>query len=1502
VAAVLSSALVITPQLAPEAMAADPPVCTPEQESQSNPNCVRQGNVPDGEERPEDPTLSPPQPLTAPAGWVQQSFVAGGPVIGGTCPGGGVPYSRLPCTYTGVGVSVQVFGAGGTPSSLSEHGIYLGSGPDPSAYEQCRTTHTCPMVLRYNPATVTGTVVLLGYVSSTVLGDLNGDGNILDSVGYGFSMTINGQAQPEPPVASFTASADPGNPGGFVFSATSTDPQGEPMSHEWDFGDGGSASGAFTTHRYTAPGTYTVRLTSRNQSGRTDTEEQQLTVAAPRLGLSIELLDGAAPPLEPGAPVRVEVTVSASADGVGELRGIRFDGGALVSSSPEDLFEVIEGPTPELPSGGFSLAPGEERSFVARLRPEGVGRYTLSSAVRGTDAEGDEVSATAEAPGEVGQALEVTLVADPPYADQPEGPDGPEPVDVTVTITLRNTTAEEMTGVRLTSLRVDRTKPGQLLAVTQTGGVEPGEDGVEVGTLAAGESRELTATFQATDDAEVEFSAMATAALADGRSEIGVGRSRWSVRPEHLVGLDTTVVRPAEGELLPAGDTIRVRGTVKNLSNTATLELGPLYPTSAGNAGVMSLTYDATGADPRDLQAADPLVLEPGESREFTVRVLTAWSDPRRIDGDHRHGGTWAELTFTPWGRATLEDGTVVEIEAEQVLAEESDLRHRVSIDDSIEIPAFDPLAFGGAVLVGGVEGVWNATVATLWGVVELAKLPYTTVVATAEFQSQVWGSFTEEEREAFAADSALLARSVLMRNAELGREGAAALYERVKAATYQYMEEMENEWRVGDYTATARLYSRYGTDAIAQVAVPTALAKMARSPRAVAALARAQEAINTRMASLLGRTTTITRVEEIRPVLNALESGVELLPAQLEVLYGITPEELGELQKLADKYDFLLTVRSRHESSIEWIERFDAMLKPEKIKIKSVSELDTKLGYRASDLGSLVFRKPEPLRRFQAGEGDFGALLDEFVTSKGFEAGTSEWTGAVNRVMARVKEWQKWEKTYKKWSDQGWLDVSFNYKGNGVYDPIRTQPSKLGVAPLESGKFVGFRLRSIGEEDFVIEMFNAKKGKWAPVTGDIDPIAFTHLDGSPLTMAEHADLLDDLRNNPLLQSQHPESTTFVSAAEVGGGDGRDFIISQFKPNEPGLQIAPGGHLPRVVRINKDKSRWVNERDYHIHFDGGFVYSGTYLNRSSQPLPTFAVPPAELPPAAKARPIPKAVSAEPNVGRCLVSYSTDAAAVPLIIDGDGRIVEVLEDGGTRVSPLDEQCFAEGEVLAVSAMPVTGVAEAAQAGDTEVEIPGDEAEQYLASQAGGELQVGQEVTIGAGTDHADTYTVTGFGSIVLDRPLERPYEAGDLIVVTAAAPVAPGSTTTTTVSGGSGSSTTTVPGADPADGSSAAGVAGAGAGGSGSGATGGTGSTGTGSTGTGSTGTGSTGTGSTGSGDRSGASLALTGRQVGEPLLVGLGFVVLGLLFVAGARADRESLDRRRGVSPRAPLR
>ncbi len=90
------------------------------------------------------------------------------------------------------------------------------------------------------------------------------------------------QIQDRPPVATFTGSATTAFTGVAVsFDATSSsDPDGTITSYLWDFGDGSTGSGVKTSHSYSSPGTYTVKLTVTDNSGSTSSSTLTVTVEA----------------------------------------------------------------------------------------------------------------------------------------------------------------------------------------------------------------------------------------------------------------------------------------------------------------------------------------------------------------------------------------------------------------------------------------------------------------------------------------------------------------------------------------------------------------------------------------------------------------------------------------------------------------------------------------------------------------------------------------------------------------------------------------------------------------------------------------------------------------------------------------------------------------------------------------------------------------------------------------------------------------------------------------------------------------------------------------------------------------------------------------------------------------------------------------------------------------------------------------------------------------------
>ena len=97
-----------------------------------------------------------------------------------------------------------------------------------------------------------------------------------------------------PPVASFTISPTAGEAPLTVNldASGSADSDGNIVSYEWDFGDGGNGTGVTVEHIFSVAGTYKIKLTVTDDGGKTALATQQITVVA----------GGSAPPPPPPPP------------------------------------------------------------------------------------------------------------------------------------------------------------------------------------------------------------------------------------------------------------------------------------------------------------------------------------------------------------------------------------------------------------------------------------------------------------------------------------------------------------------------------------------------------------------------------------------------------------------------------------------------------------------------------------------------------------------------------------------------------------------------------------------------------------------------------------------------------------------------------------------------------------------------------------------------------------------------------------------------------------------------------------------------------------------------------------------------------------------------------------------------------------------------------------------------------------------------------------------------
>ncbi|MER6912050.1 ThuA domain-containing protein [Streptomyces sp. NPDC000594] len=118
------------------------------------------------------------------------------------------------------------------------------------------------------------------------------------------------------PAAEATASRTSGKaPLRVVFSAAgTTDPDGDPLTYHWAFGDGATSTAPDPTHTYRTNGTYTATLTARDPTGRTGSASVRVVVGntAPKVTLRLPA-DGTL--FRFGDEIPFQVTVTDAEDG-----------------------------------------------------------------------------------------------------------------------------------------------------------------------------------------------------------------------------------------------------------------------------------------------------------------------------------------------------------------------------------------------------------------------------------------------------------------------------------------------------------------------------------------------------------------------------------------------------------------------------------------------------------------------------------------------------------------------------------------------------------------------------------------------------------------------------------------------------------------------------------------------------------------------------------------------------------------------------------------------------------------------------------------------------------------------------------------------------------------------------------------------------------------------------------------------------------------------------------
>jgi subtilisin family serine protease len=134
------------------------------------------------------------------------------------------------------------------------------------------------LVLQATPTAMPATVhssIMINASAGKITNPGSGSHNRLLYSAY----VVAGPPPNQPPTAAFSGSCTALS---CAFNGTgSTDSDGSVVSWAWNFGDGGTATGATASHSYAAGGTYTVTLTVTDDDGASSTTSQPFTVQPP---------------------------------------------------------------------------------------------------------------------------------------------------------------------------------------------------------------------------------------------------------------------------------------------------------------------------------------------------------------------------------------------------------------------------------------------------------------------------------------------------------------------------------------------------------------------------------------------------------------------------------------------------------------------------------------------------------------------------------------------------------------------------------------------------------------------------------------------------------------------------------------------------------------------------------------------------------------------------------------------------------------------------------------------------------------------------------------------------------------------------------------------------------------------------------------------------------------------------------------------------------------------
>ncbi|HEY4377640.1 MAG TPA: hypothetical protein VGM93_10790, partial [Acidimicrobiales bacterium] len=634
-----------------------------------------------------------------------------------------------------------------------------------------------------------------------------------------------------------------------------------------------------------------------------------------------------------GSTITAHVHVSADSAGLGNLTGLTFDGGTILSANPAVSVDLSG--APKAPAA-FTLAPGQAKDYDVPVVLKATGKVVLTSAVSGFDvtsaAVHDSGSVTVAASG-----LQVVMTANPATAVQSDDPvtGKPDPVIVSVTAKVTNSTDHDLTGIKIdakpTLARSDG-KPATIpIPVEITGQASPSPT---IGTLTPGQSS--TVTYELKVNGAMKFDASVLAQGVDSISQVntfGLGKVTVNVQPKFPLTLDAT--RSDSGEIT-AGMPWVITGIVTNQTEDKTYVISPLEPAVTDGATFrderkLTESFPPLTPDPARCVPAVSVRLGPGEKYVFHARVLTVptepLSDPFSTAVAFGSGSVVAqEATQTESGEK------LTPLDPDQVFFTKEVSPGTTQLHADVVAPPFDAgsdkeffLNFG----LGFYETSYIDYLAeTLDGTIGMVGA---TLSGIDEFH-QTFANMTPEERAAAASDTGHALTEYL-------GDTNGGVSAKLTTATADGLAQLDNWWKTTK--ASERGYTIGGEskkvigDLTVGAITDAGVCRILSTTKYIEGV-RLTESALAEDAALLSKGGL--RVDK---GLAGVPAAAVITPELMAARLGLTPAEYAAIQAAADKYGVTILVRSRASASSGLVEAQQAIVKPLAMKPKGLNDLD---------------------------------------------------------------------------------------------------------------------------------------------------------------------------------------------------------------------------------------------------------------------------------------------------------------------------------------------------------------------------------------------------------------------------------------------------------------------------------------------------------------------------------------------------------------------------------